>query len=208
MAMTRTTKTMTTTMTTRGYAMLAALALLLGEAKGFAVVGPQSAPSFTIHKAHSQHSEMDTMCLENLAHYCLEQDCSVADREAVENSLELEVKFLEDELAEMQAYPVPYQPMDVSYHQLWSEMDIMCLLNTMQYCQESDTCSSTVLDGLANRINEQKTLLSNRLKEYQTMAYQLKDAIHHDESVMHLMTSIQKHLSMEFTRSNRALARV
>lgn len=159
-------------------------------------------------------SDVDTMCVMNTADYCSEEEeaCDIQEEDALMNSLESQAHYIEIRLDEIEdlmsglsGYP---QSNDLrtlqTNHQVLSEIDTLCLMNTASYCIE-EGCSEEDHEALLNTLYEQYGAWNMRLVEiisslnrlYHHHSHAPTPNNVHEHEIDSLMESIRSRLSTD-----------
>lgn len=142
-------------------------------------------------------NEVDSMCLENVAEYCVQsEDCSLEDKEAISNTLLTQMDSLSNRLVEFGGL-APLVSVDVSpYAQPMKEMDITCVMNAAEYCLNGGNCDSDMMEAFATRFSHEGAILARRVAHMRHLRRKLDVSEPHIQS---LMDSIASNLSMDET---------
>ena len=126
-------------------------------------------------------NDMDLMCILNTASYCLEEHCPVDDTEALMNTLADQENRLCQRVANLdQALHLPsqtalaYVNANTNKLSLLNDMDLMCMINVANYCEDQQACSLDDREAVMYTLSQQREAATSRVAQ---LAHNMADII-------------------------------
>lgn len=153
---------------------------------------------------HSQVlNDMDLMCIMNTASYCLEEHCPVDDTEALMNTMADQEYRLCQRVANLnQALQFRSQTalayVNANKLSLLNDMDLMCMINVANYCEDQQACSLDDRDAVMYTLSQQREAATSRVAQ---LAHNMADIIKLENApgrdVQSLLMALQNILSAD-----------